>query len=58
MSFLAANPAGFPYLSPCLVERAIAGLPTRNDGGELQPFLRRTCQLESDCDCGELLQPM
>jgi len=37
MSFLAANPAGFDHLSPCLVERAIAGLWTRNDGGELSP---------------------
>ena len=37
MSFLAANPAGFSHLSPCLVERAIAGLSTRNDGGELRP---------------------
>ena len=37
MSFLAANPAGFSHLSPRLVERAIAGLSTRNDGGELRP---------------------
>ena len=37
MSFFAANPAGFSHLSPCLVERAIAGLSTRNDGGELRP---------------------
>src|SRR5208282_4407701 len=37
MSFLAANPAGFPHLSPCLVERAIAGLSTRNGGGGLRP---------------------
>jgi single-strand DNA-binding protein len=37
MSFLAANPAGFLYLSPCLVERANAGLPTRNNGGGLCP---------------------
>ncbi len=37
MSFLAANPAGFSHLSPCLVERANAGLPTRNDGGEWHP---------------------
>ncbi len=37
MSFLAANPAGFSYLSPCVVERAKADLPTRNDGGELCP---------------------
>ena len=37
MSSLAANPADFPHLSPCLVERANAGLPTRNDGGEWHP---------------------
>jgi hypothetical protein len=37
MSFLAANPAGFSHLSPCLVERAIAGLLTRSDRGELRP---------------------
>jgi len=37
MSFLAANPAGFPYLSPRLVELAIAGLLTRNDRAELRP---------------------
>jgi hypothetical protein len=37
MSFLAANPAGFSYLSPCLVERANAGISTGNDGGELCP---------------------
>jgi hypothetical protein len=37
MSFLAANPAGFSHLSPCLVERPIADLSTRNDGGELRP---------------------
>jgi hypothetical protein len=36
MSFFAANPAGSPHLSPCLVERAIAALSTRNDGGELR----------------------
>jgi hypothetical protein len=38
MSFLAANPDGSSYLFPCLVERAIAGLSTRNDRGELPPF--------------------
>ena len=37
MSFLTANPAGFPHLSPCLVEWANAGLLMRNDGGELCP---------------------
>ena len=35
MSFLAANPADFPHLSPCLVERANASLSTLNDGSEL-----------------------
>jgi hypothetical protein len=37
MSFLAANPAGFSYLSPRLVARAIAGLLTRNNDGEVRP---------------------
>jgi hypothetical protein len=37
MSFLAANPAGFSYLSPCPVERANAGLSTGKDDGELHP---------------------
>ena len=37
MSFLAANPTGFSYLSPCLVEQTIAGLLTRNDCCELRP---------------------
>jgi hypothetical protein len=37
VSFLAANPAGFSYLSPCLVEWANAGLSTGNDDGELRP---------------------
>ena len=37
MSFHAANPAGFPHLSLCLVERANKSLSTRNDGGELRP---------------------
>ncbi len=37
MSFLAANPASFSYLSPRLVRRANAGLSTRNVGGELCP---------------------
>jgi hypothetical protein len=37
MSLLPANSAGFPHQSPCLVERAIAGLSTRNHGGELRP---------------------
>jgi hypothetical protein len=37
MSFLAANPASFPDLSPCLVERAIASLSAGNGGGDLRP---------------------
>ena len=37
MSFLAANPAGFSYLSPRLVARAIAGFSTGNNGGQLHP---------------------
>jgi hypothetical protein len=38
MSFLAANPAGFPHLSPCPVERVNAGLVTRNGGGGFHPY--------------------
>ena len=37
MSFLAANPAGFSYLSRRLVARAVAGFSTGNHGGELLP---------------------
>ena len=37
MSFLAANPADFPHLSPHLVEQATKSRPTCNGGGEL-PF--------------------
>jgi hypothetical protein len=37
MSFLAANPADFSYLSPCLVEQANQSLSTCNDGGDLRP---------------------
>jgi hypothetical protein len=37
MSFLAANPVDVSHLSPRLVEQAIAGLSTRNDGVELRP---------------------
>ena len=37
MSFLAANPADFPHLSPRLVERANKSLSTRNGGGGLRP---------------------
>jgi hypothetical protein len=37
MSFHAANPAGFSYLSLCLVEQPNKSLSTRNYGGELRP---------------------
>jgi hypothetical protein len=37
MSFLAANPADFPHLSPSLVKQATKSLSTRNYGGELRP---------------------
>ena len=37
MSFLAANPADSPHLSPCTVEQANQSLQTRNGGGELRP---------------------
>jgi hypothetical protein len=37
MSFLAANPADFSYLSPCLVKQVNENLSTRNYGGELRP---------------------
>ena len=37
MSFLAANPADFPHLSPRLVERPNRSLPTCNGGGGLRP---------------------
>src|SRR5208282_6604950 len=35
MSFLAANPADFPHLSPHLVEQANKSRPTCNGGGQL-----------------------
>ena len=41
MSFLAANPVAFSHLSPCLVERAIAGFSTGDHGGELHPSCSR-----------------
>ena len=37
MSFLAANPADFSYLSPCLVKQVNENLSTRNYRGELRP---------------------
>ena len=37
MSFLAANPAHFPHLSPCLAEQANQSLSKCNYGGQLRP---------------------
>jgi hypothetical protein len=37
MSFHAANPAGFPHLSPCRVEQANQSFSTCNYGGEFCP---------------------
>ena len=37
MSFHAANPTGFSYLSLCPVESANKSLSTRNRGGQLRP---------------------
>jgi hypothetical protein len=37
MSFHAANPASFSYLSSCAAESADKSLSTRNYGGELRP---------------------
>ena len=37
MSFLAANPADFPHLSPCLSEQANQSFWTRNYGSEFHP---------------------
>jgi hypothetical protein len=37
MSFLAANPADSPHLSPCTVEQANQSPQTRNGGGKLRP---------------------
>jgi len=44
MSLLAANPADCHHLSSCLVERAIAGLSARHDGGDLH----RSCGGHAD----------
>src|SRR5580692_10133479 len=44
MSLLAANPSDCHHLSPCHVERAIAGLFSRHDGGELD----RSCGGHAD----------
>ena len=41
MSFLAASPASFSYLSSCAVESANKRLSTRNYGGELRPSYGR-----------------
>jgi hypothetical protein len=47
MSFHAANPAGFSYLSSCAVESANKTLSTRNSDGELRPSNDGTCR--SNC---------
>jgi hypothetical protein len=57
MSFLAANPAGFPHLFPCLVEQANARPSDAQRWWRMAPFLWRTWLLESDCDGGGLLSP-
>jgi hypothetical protein len=44
MSFLAANPAGFPDLSSCAVESANEGPSTRNCGGEMSPSYGGVCR--------------
>ena len=44
MLFLAANPAGFPYLASCPVESANKSLSTRNYGGELRPSWSGSCR--------------
>ena len=44
MSFHAAKPASFSYLSLCLVEQATKSLSTRNYGGELRPSYCGTCR--------------
>ena len=43
MSFHAANPASFSYLSSCAVESANKSLSTRKGGGELGPSYCGTC---------------
>jgi len=44
MSFLAANPADFSYLSPCLMEQANQSLSTCNDGDDLRPSYGGHCR--------------
>ena len=58
MSISAADPAGFSYLSPCLVEPANKSLASDNGGEGIVLYLRRTCLLESHCDCSGLPQPV
>ncbi len=41
MSFHATNPAGFPHLSPCVVERPNRSFPTCNGGSGLRPSYGR-----------------
>src|SRR5438094_8518137 len=38
MSILAANPAGLPHVSPCIVDRANKILPTCDDGSGCRPL--------------------
>jgi hypothetical protein len=57
MSFLAANPAGFPppVPAPCRAgERGPIDVPRR---WRIASFLRRTCLRVSDCNYGGLPQP-
>jgi hypothetical protein len=44
MSFHAANPAGFSYLSSCPVEPGNKSLSTRNYGGQLRPSYVGPCR--------------
>jgi hypothetical protein len=44
MSFHAANPASFSYLSSCPVESANKSLSTRGYGGELRPSYDGPCR--------------
>ena len=44
MSFHAANPASFSYLSSCAVESANKSLSTRNYGPELRPSYGGSCR--------------
>jgi len=52
MSFYAANPASFCYLSSCPVESANNDLSTRNYGGQLRPPYGGSCR--SNCTAIEV----